>query len=69
MLTGGTRLPGPGNYFAPTVLVDIPPGSPAYRDELFGPVAAVFRVPSADEAIRLANDSTLRPRRERLDQR
>ena len=58
VLTGGTRLPGPGNYFAPTVLVDIPPGSPAYREELFGPVASVYRVQSADEAIRLANDST-----------
>ena len=50
--------PGPGNYFAPTVLADIPAGSPAYRDEIFGPVAAVFRVPSADAAIGLANDST-----------
>ena len=58
VLTGGTRLPGPGNYFAPTVLVDVPSGSPAYREELFGPVASVFRVPSVDEAIRLANDST-----------
>jgi succinate-semialdehyde dehydrogenase / glutarate-semialdehyde dehydrogenase len=58
VLTGGSRLPGPGNYFAPTVLVDIPPASPAYREELFGPVASVFRVQSADEAIRLANDST-----------
>jgi succinate-semialdehyde dehydrogenase / glutarate-semialdehyde dehydrogenase len=58
VLTGGTRLPGPGNYFSPTVLVDIPPGSPAYREELFGPVASVFRVRSVDEAIRLANDST-----------
>ena len=58
IVTGGARLPGPGNYFAPTVLVDVPRDSPAYRDELFGPVAAVFRVPSADEAIRLANDST-----------
>jgi len=58
VLTGGTRLPGPGNYFAPTVLVDVPPGSLGYREELFGPVASVFRVRSADEAIRLANDTT-----------
>ena len=58
VLTGGTRLPGPGNYFAPTVLVDVPPGSPAYREELFGPVASVFRVRSVDEAIAVANDST-----------
>jgi succinate-semialdehyde dehydrogenase/glutarate-semialdehyde dehydrogenase len=57
VLTGGTRLPGPGNFFAPTVLADIPPGAPAYGEELFGPVASVFRVSSTDEAIRLANDS------------
>jgi succinate-semialdehyde dehydrogenase / glutarate-semialdehyde dehydrogenase len=39
------------------VLTDIPPDSPAYRDELFGPVAVLFRVPDADAAIRLANDT------------
>jgi succinate-semialdehyde dehydrogenase/glutarate-semialdehyde dehydrogenase len=58
VLTGGTRLPGPGNYFAPTVLVDVPADSAAYREELFGPVASVFRVASTDEAIRIANDTT-----------
>ncbi|HEV8675687.1 MAG TPA: NAD-dependent succinate-semialdehyde dehydrogenase [Methylomirabilota bacterium] len=58
VLTGGRRLEGPGYYYAPTVLTDIPPESPAYREELFGPVAALFRVPGADEAIRLANDTT-----------
>ncbi len=58
VLTGGQRLPGPGNYFAPTVLVDVPPGSPAYREELFGPVASVFRAASITEAIRIANDTT-----------
>ena len=58
ILTGGSRLPGPGNYFAPTVLIDIPPDSPAYREELFGPVASVFRVTSIDEAIRIANDTS-----------
>ena len=57
ILVGGTRLDRPGNYFAPTVLTDIPPGSPAARDELFGPVAALFRVRDIDEAIRMANDS------------
>ena len=40
------------------MLVDIPAGSPAYREELFGPVASVFRVRSVDEAISVANDST-----------
>jgi succinate-semialdehyde dehydrogenase / glutarate-semialdehyde dehydrogenase len=57
VVTGGGRLPRPGNYFAPTVLVDVPPGSPAYRDELFGPVASVFRAKGVNEALRIANDS------------
>lgn len=55
---GGGRVDGPGNYFAPTVLTNIPPGSPAAREELFGPVASIFRVSGNDEAIALANDST-----------
>jgi succinate-semialdehyde dehydrogenase / glutarate-semialdehyde dehydrogenase len=58
IVTGGTRLPGKGNYYPPTVLIDVPPGSPAYKDELFGPVASVFRVKDAEAALALANDST-----------
>ncbi len=58
VLTGGKRLEGPGNFFAPTVLTDIPPDSPAYREELFGPVALLFRARDIDEAIRIANDTT-----------
>ncbi len=58
ILTGGERLPPPGNYYAPTVLTDVPHDSPAYREELFGPVAVLFRVGSIDEAIALANDTT-----------
>jgi succinate-semialdehyde dehydrogenase/glutarate-semialdehyde dehydrogenase len=58
VLTGGARLPGAGNFYPPTVLVDAPPDSPAAREELFGPVAAVFRVNGIDEAIRLANDTS-----------
>ncbi len=58
LLTGGARLDRPGNYYAPTVLADIPAGSAAYREETFGPVAALFRVADVDEAIRLANDTT-----------
>jgi succinate-semialdehyde dehydrogenase / glutarate-semialdehyde dehydrogenase len=58
ILTGGYRLDRPGNYYAPTVLTDIPDGSPAYCEELFGPVAMLFRVDGADEAIRIANDTT-----------
>jgi succinate-semialdehyde dehydrogenase/glutarate-semialdehyde dehydrogenase len=58
LVTGGGRLPRPGNFFAPTVLTDIPRDAPAYSEELFGPVASVFRARDADEALRIANDST-----------
>ena len=56
-LTGGERLRRAGNYYAPTVLADIPKNSPAYAEEFFGPVALLFRVSSIDEAIELANDT------------
>jgi succinate-semialdehyde dehydrogenase/glutarate-semialdehyde dehydrogenase len=56
LLTGGHPLSRPGNYYAPTVLTNVPKDSPAYGEELFGPVASVFRVKDQDEAIRLAND-------------
>jgi succinate-semialdehyde dehydrogenase/glutarate-semialdehyde dehydrogenase len=54
-LIGGKVPPGKGAFYEPTVLVDIPENSPAYSDELFGPVASVFRVRDIDAAIRLAN--------------
>lgn len=57
VLTGGERMVGEGNYFEPTVLVGVPRTSPVYREELFGPVAMLFRVTNVDEAIRLANDT------------
>jgi len=57
VLTGGHPLKRPGNFYAPTVLANIPPESPAYKEELFGPVASVFRVKNASEAVRIANDS------------
>jgi succinate-semialdehyde dehydrogenase/glutarate-semialdehyde dehydrogenase len=57
MLTGGHPLKLPGNFYAPTVLTDIPKESPAYKEEFFGPVASVFRVKDIDEAIHIANDS------------
>ena len=57
VLTGGHPLPLPGNFYAPTVLTDIPKQSPAYREEFFGPVASLFRVKNIDEAICVANDS------------
>jgi succinate-semialdehyde dehydrogenase/glutarate-semialdehyde dehydrogenase len=57
ILTGGKRVPGPGNYFEPTVLVGIERDSPVYREEIFGPVAMLFRARDIAEAIELANDS------------
>ena len=57
VLTGGRPLDRPGNFYAPTVLTNIPKGSPAYQEELFGPVASVFRANDLDDAIRIANDS------------
>ncbi|HLF13797.1 MAG TPA: NAD-dependent succinate-semialdehyde dehydrogenase [Bacteroidota bacterium] len=57
LLLGGERLPGKGNFYPPTVLTDIPKDSPAYREEFFGPVALLFTVDSAEDAVQLANDS------------
>jgi succinate-semialdehyde dehydrogenase/glutarate-semialdehyde dehydrogenase len=59
VLTGGNRVGGNGNFFEPTVLTDIPRNSPAYRDELFGPVASIFRARDLDDAIRIANVTTV----------
>ncbi len=57
LLTGGKRLDRPGNFYAPTALADIPRDASAYSEELFGPVALLFRAGSLDEAIRQANDT------------
>jgi succinate-semialdehyde dehydrogenase/glutarate-semialdehyde dehydrogenase len=54
VVAGGKRN---GNYFEPTVLTDITPENDVYREELFGPVAQVYRVQSEEEAIELANDT------------
>jgi succinate-semialdehyde dehydrogenase / glutarate-semialdehyde dehydrogenase len=54
VVTGGGRK---GNFFEPTVLTDIGPDNDAYREELFGPVAQVYRVSSEEEAVKLANDT------------
>jgi succinate-semialdehyde dehydrogenase/glutarate-semialdehyde dehydrogenase len=54
----GGRLPdGPGAFYPPTVLVSVRPGSPAFDEETFGPVAAVIRATDESDAVRLANAS------------
>jgi succinate-semialdehyde dehydrogenase/glutarate-semialdehyde dehydrogenase len=58
VLTGGRKLNRTGNFYEPTVLVDVDPASPVFCEELFGPVAMLFRVADIDEAIRLANATT-----------
>src|SRR5213594_1441100 len=58
VLTGGERVHGRGYFFRPTVLANVTADMPAFREETFGPAAAVVRVRDADEAIRVANDSS-----------
>ncbi|HJP86377.1 MAG TPA: NAD-dependent succinate-semialdehyde dehydrogenase [Gemmatimonadaceae bacterium] len=55
LLTGGKKIERAGYFYEPTVLVDIPPNAPAAHDELFGPVASVFKAKNLDDAIRIAN--------------
>ena len=57
VVIGGKRLNRAGSYMQPTILTDIKPDNPAFRDEFFGPVAMVFRVKDEAAAIALANDS------------
>jgi succinate-semialdehyde dehydrogenase/glutarate-semialdehyde dehydrogenase len=54
-LVGGERLDGPGAFMSAGILVDVPEDSPVADDEIFGPVAMVFRAADAEDAIRLAN--------------
>jgi succinate-semialdehyde dehydrogenase/glutarate-semialdehyde dehydrogenase len=55
VLCGGAAPDGPGFYFPPTVLAEITPGMRVHREEVFGPVATLYRVPDIDAAIELAN--------------
>ena len=57
LVTGGKADEGPGFFYKPSIIADVPEAAPAYRDELFGPCAILFKVKSIDEAISLANDS------------
>ena len=56
-LIGGKPLDRPGHFYPPTILSQIPPGTPADDEEFFGPVALLFRVANLDEAIELANST------------
>jgi len=58
LLTGGKRIERAGFFYEPTVLTNIPRESPAYREEIFGPVACFFRASDAAEAVEIANDSS-----------
>ena len=55
VLTGGKKIDGRGNFFEPTVLVDVDLKAPVSCEEIFGPVAMLFRVADIDEAIQVAN--------------
>jgi succinate-semialdehyde dehydrogenase/glutarate-semialdehyde dehydrogenase len=57
VLTGGERVGRRGFFYRPTILADVSEEMPAFKEETFGPVAAVVRVADADEAVRVANDS------------
>jgi succinate-semialdehyde dehydrogenase / glutarate-semialdehyde dehydrogenase len=58
ILSGGKPADGPGYFYEPTVLAEIPKNAPAYREEVFGPVALFFRARDREEAVTIANDST-----------
>lgn len=57
LLTGGETLPGAGAFMSPGVVVDLPPDHPVVQEEVFGPVATVFRAADLDRAVALANDT------------
>jgi succinate-semialdehyde dehydrogenase/glutarate-semialdehyde dehydrogenase len=57
VLTGGRKIEGAGNFYEPTVLVNVHSNSTVFRQELFGPVAMLFRARDMEEAIEIANDS------------
>lgn len=56
LLMGGKRIDRPGFFMQPTILTNIKPGNPAFRETFFGPVTLFFRVKDEDEAVALAND-------------
>ena len=57
LVLGGHKIEGVGNYYAPTILADVTPAMTAFRQEIFGPVAAITVARDAQHALQLANDS------------
>lgn len=57
VLTGGTRLPLPGYFLAPTIFTDVDPSMTIAREEIFGPVAVLIKFSTDADGVRLANDS------------
>ena len=69
VLTGGHARSGPGRFFEPTVLVDVDHSMKCMQEETFGPTLPIMKIADAEEGVRLANDSGLRPAGQRLDRR
>ena len=59
LLLGGKRIEGPGSFFAPTVLSDVPANALVNKEETFGPLAALTRFETEEEVIRMANDTSV----------
>lgn len=57
VIAGGAPIEGVGAFYAPTILADVTPDMRAYSEELFGPVAVIYKVNGDDEAVELANSS------------
>ena len=57
ILVGGKRIDGPGSFFEPTVLSDVPPNVLLSNEETFGPIAALIKFETEEEVLKLANDS------------
>jgi succinate-semialdehyde dehydrogenase / glutarate-semialdehyde dehydrogenase len=58
LMTGGRKLDRPGFFYAPTILADVAPGTVAFEEEIFGPVASVICARDEEHAVALANDTT-----------
>ena len=66
LLTGGHRLPGPGNWYAPTVFADVTHEMELMREESFGPIIGIQKVASDDQAVNLMNDTRYGQHRQRV---